>query len=303
MRKVVVLGVGAVLLGGCALPVPFQIASWALDGISMLATQKSVTDHGISLVTQQDCAVWRGVTQGELCRDNEPDDVLIVENVVKAPTEPVLKNSASFNSGPVLSTPRVASALAAQPAAQPRQEIAVRSSAIQVRAVPSHALRAAWTDSGRSVPAAAIATENTHALRSVPVKAVIQVASLAPQTVEPEPVLVKPESQVPVESQLPTKGIYFVIGSFRNPANAERLASNNEKLSPTVLSARLDGKKVYRVVVGPVPQGREKRLHRALTRSGFPDTWAIRVNPSDWQLANSPQPPSKAAPELALLQN
>jgi hypothetical protein len=58
-----------VLLGGCAaLPVPVQVASWALDGLSVITTQKSVSDHGISLVANQDCAVWRGLTENQLCR-------------------------------------------------------------------------------------------------------------------------------------------------------------------------------------------------------------------------------------------
>lgn len=57
----------AVLLGGCAVPIPVQITSWVLDGISVLATDRTITDHGISLVAQEDCSVWRGVTKGELC--------------------------------------------------------------------------------------------------------------------------------------------------------------------------------------------------------------------------------------------
>jgi cell division protein FtsN len=55
------------VLSGCALPVPFQIASWAIDGISLLATKKSLTDHGISMATQKDCALWRGIKGDEIC--------------------------------------------------------------------------------------------------------------------------------------------------------------------------------------------------------------------------------------------
>ncbi len=58
-----------VLLSGCALPVPVQIASWALDGISFLATKKSIADHGISLVANKDCALWRGLKGDEVCSE------------------------------------------------------------------------------------------------------------------------------------------------------------------------------------------------------------------------------------------
>ena len=42
MKRFAALGAFALLLGGCALPVPVQIASWALDGISYILTEKSV---------------------------------------------------------------------------------------------------------------------------------------------------------------------------------------------------------------------------------------------------------------------
>jgi hypothetical protein len=71
MRNLFIIGLFSALLSGCAmLPVPVQMASWALDGLSVIATQKSLTDHGLSLVSKQDCALWRGLTEGEVCRDN-----------------------------------------------------------------------------------------------------------------------------------------------------------------------------------------------------------------------------------------
>ncbi len=39
----------------------------ALDGVSFVVSKKSVFDHGISIVVQQDCALWRGVTEGRVC--------------------------------------------------------------------------------------------------------------------------------------------------------------------------------------------------------------------------------------------
>ena len=64
----------AILISGCAMPMPFQIASWALDGISYIATDKSVTDHGISIVAQKDCALLRVVQGQELCSTNDGSD-------------------------------------------------------------------------------------------------------------------------------------------------------------------------------------------------------------------------------------
>jgi len=61
------------LLGGCALPPAVMIASYAADGVSYIATGKSVSDHGISEVTGRDCAVWR-IIKGSICKD-EPTEL------------------------------------------------------------------------------------------------------------------------------------------------------------------------------------------------------------------------------------
>ena len=80
MKRLTVLGTSALLLGGCALPVPIQVASWALDGFSYLTTEKSVTDHGLSILAQKDCAVLRGLLDdGEICRDNDDAQTLLAD--------------------------------------------------------------------------------------------------------------------------------------------------------------------------------------------------------------------------------
>jgi len=57
------------LLSGCGLPPAVMIASYAADGVSYVATGKSVSDHGISEVTGRDCAVWRIIKGDPICKD------------------------------------------------------------------------------------------------------------------------------------------------------------------------------------------------------------------------------------------
>ncbi len=61
----------SVLLGACSIPVPLKFMSWGLDAIAYLTAEKSVTDLGISLVVQQDCALWRGFTGEQICRSED----------------------------------------------------------------------------------------------------------------------------------------------------------------------------------------------------------------------------------------
>ena len=61
-----VLAAAAISLSGCGLPAVVSVWSTALDFASYGSTGKTVTDHGISLVLQKDCALMRGL-DGPIC--------------------------------------------------------------------------------------------------------------------------------------------------------------------------------------------------------------------------------------------
>jgi len=68
------------LVGGCALPVGVQVASWVADGISYVATNKSLTDHGISFMFGADCALHRLITEdGNICSPEDDAITTIVD--------------------------------------------------------------------------------------------------------------------------------------------------------------------------------------------------------------------------------
>jgi len=79
------------LVNGCALPAGVVIASYAADGVSYVATGKSVTDHGLSAVTGHDCALFRPIfRQKPICdtTDTEQGNTVLVENGNKAVPPP-----------------------------------------------------------------------------------------------------------------------------------------------------------------------------------------------------------------------
>ena len=69
--KISALAGVAMSLSGCivTLPPAIQLASLALDGISYASTGKSVSDHAISAVTAQDCAMLRGLKGEAICSE------------------------------------------------------------------------------------------------------------------------------------------------------------------------------------------------------------------------------------------
>ena len=76
MRPIAVLA-PLILLNACALPAAFTIASLAADGISYATSGKSVSDHALSAVANEDCAMWRALQDRPICGDREVPEVMV----------------------------------------------------------------------------------------------------------------------------------------------------------------------------------------------------------------------------------
>ena len=59
-------------LGSCAAPPAYTFFSFALDGASIIATNKTVSDHALSAAVEKDCAMWRLLGEPDIkamCRE------------------------------------------------------------------------------------------------------------------------------------------------------------------------------------------------------------------------------------------
>ena len=66
-------------LGGCGLvPPAVTIASFAADALSFAVSGKSVSDHGISMVMQEDCAVLNFVKGEAVCAPGPHPEIEMV---------------------------------------------------------------------------------------------------------------------------------------------------------------------------------------------------------------------------------
>lgn len=72
------------LASGCALPVPLQVASWAASGLSYATTGKGISDHAVSAVTEQDCAMHRIALGKQVCLPFEDEGTAIAANAPEA---------------------------------------------------------------------------------------------------------------------------------------------------------------------------------------------------------------------------
>lgn len=67
-------------LSGCALPPAVSVASFVADGVSYVITGKNTTDHAISAVVGQDCALIRVVSEKDICDPNGEVLIKLVRN-------------------------------------------------------------------------------------------------------------------------------------------------------------------------------------------------------------------------------
>ena len=112
MRSYLLLVV-PVLLSGCAAPPALVIASYGADGLSYLASGKSLEDHGLSYALDEDCALHRVILEQPICSDFKPADVQAEASAAGAGA-PV-----PGKAGKVGSTPVVVGAGPGEPAAPP----------------------------------------------------------------------------------------------------------------------------------------------------------------------------------------
>lgn len=67
-----VTGAG-LMTGACSVPLAVSGAGYAADGALLAATDKSSSDHMISMVSKQDCALWRVVRKRAVCQPRDGD--------------------------------------------------------------------------------------------------------------------------------------------------------------------------------------------------------------------------------------
>ncbi len=322
MKRLTILGTSALLLGGCALPVPIQVASWALDGISYLTTEKSVTDHGLSILAQKDCSILRGLLDdGEICRDTVDAATLLADrgsgNGFTATDETKelsalgdveqLANFETAAEGPATRVTLSLDGFEGEPLkGYPLYIGGEDISAFTVLGALPRETAAALVFFEDGPDAAPVFFEGGPAENDLAENDLNDQAGLAFASVEPVkatetvPTKTGPTETVSTETggdlaalgDEPAAGLYFVIGSFRKHDNARKLRSQYRTLTPSVLAAKLERGTVFRVVVGPFVDTEAQRIHKAIFQAGISDSWAIRVKPGEWSMARVDPPAS-----------
>lgn len=253
------------LLGGCGLPVGVSVASLIADGISFAATEKTLTDHGLSLVTNKDCAIWRGIKGEDICADSDDlsGDIMVAELPDQSPAS---EEKAELENSSL-------------PVASVEEETEVRPEEIFLEDTKlanldlGVELTSALSRQEIDPPVTLLTMEEEVFDTPTEMEKALRVSEKS------ELAAVEPAQAVKEWSNPDQGGTYYVIASYYRATDAERFASKQTKLKTQVLSGTAKGKSVYRVAVGPVTDRQSTKQH--LLDSGYHDTWALKqMNPT-----------------------
>jgi len=258
LYRVVPVVLSGFLLGGCLLPTHFTVASWAIDGLSVMFTKKSVADHGISAVAQKDCALWRGFTEGEICR--EDDSITAIADAGYISNDGKSSRATAFvDSAADVTT--------------------VNTKAIYHNSIFSDL---AFKDKLLDEP---VSWQNDFADDDLEDAVISADISTDPVEVEalqaPEKSLAEiPIMEVSVDASKTALlyGNYLVIGSFGNWSNATRFAKHHGDLGAQIVSADFNVGKVFRIIVGPYTTSTRDALESSTKQAGIRDVWGMKVS-------------------------
>ncbi len=245
------------LLTGCALPPVVTVASLVADGVSFVTTGKSTTDHAISALADEDCALLRVVDERPIC---DPDgEVLFSVEISDSANETWLADAETALEDPNHENrPDAAADLQASvgpiPAPIPKPQLA-RATIVQPA---QNDIVAEASSSAPTLTPAPVGQGNRAIATAEPLDQLARAETITRFT-----------RMTDQDGQITT---YAVIGSFQNADNARRMAEsrNGEAL---VQGFVVNGKTTFRVLVDqPVEQARSV---------GFSDAWPVRLCAND----------------------
>lgn len=306
MKKILVV-VAPLALSACGGPIELTVAKLAGDLISYVTTGKSTTDHAVSFVAEQDCALHRPFMDEDICKDNEA--ILVEEPAALAALgEPEIKkeiraarpeiyavNAPAENWSRPTNLNASASKVVVTADLPPRAPVAApKPKAVEVAAATEQFSTNNLVVHGNetSVPDpqaeadAAIAGYVPDAKDDANKQPETVTAALVDTTVMTDdverivpPIDVKADGEGLAGDVLstPLPGDYVVLASFSNQGRAQKALALYDEYQPRLLNAKVAGRDYLRVAVGPLSAEHANDLRLLAAKKGVKDPWIVGV--------------------------
>jgi hypothetical protein len=287
----------AIPLSGCALPPALMIASYAGDAVLMVATDKTSTDHLLSMAEKKDCAMWRVIKGRPIChewedghgpyekwRDPDGNQVATAGSDAGFTSGMATDSRQNVENGQLIASQHrtqkggVLLAQAGIDAPVVSAADARRAGGVD-RSVQSAPLGAPPPTISASVPPTAAADQSVDNSPSVndgaPMTQPVTPAAVARDSkpvvgkVQPRPAPVATAAKAP-----PAKGQrdrYVVIGSYRQHDNAQRVIREHREIKPVVQDVTVRSQHYFRVVAGPYTASQAADIRSSLKQKSHID--------------------------------
>ena len=286
MKRALIVAL-SLLITGCGAPPVFEMVYYGIQGVSLAVSGKSVGDHAISAMMDQDCAVFRIVRGETICQDTPEDDVPVSVSIARA-----LKGE-----GPASSA---LSDLDDSVLGEENEEIpqTIVSEAPQGDRPPAPIVIAALLDP-MMVPqsmsddvsalagVAAVETPSMPQTTAFSPPALRQIAVAVEAQPLAAPAIAPPpstgwEAAVAVARQTDRmrRDRVMVLGSFLTKPRALRAARQWPSIATTVVTAEVRGRTYYRVVTDPFELAGIEEQRNRLKSNGIPAFWAAKICPA-----------------------
>lgn len=281
MRKVLAVMIPLVLTG-CGLPPAITLISYALDGVSLFSTGKTVGDHALSVAMNQDCKVWRVVNDQSVCRDLLPGE----SNALIAQAEEWQAGQEVVGQQDPLTPsqgPSLIQTISNDPVLVPDylDGLVTGYSDILQSDTPTQATPAAF---GMRMDVFGYAGDKTAKNPSVKSHARVNSKWNPPEESSDSLAAVRRAAAIQPASGKPAAKMVLsevprvvVLGSFGKPDNAARAALKWRDMGATVIRSRVGAIDMYRVVTAPFGKNDYVAELRRIRSIGFKDAWAQRL--------------------------
>ncbi|WP_430474917.1 SPOR domain-containing protein [Thalassospira lucentensis] len=302
MKKILVV-LAPLALSACGGPIELTVAKLAGDLISYVTTGKSTTDHAVSFVAEQDCALHRPFMDEDICKD---EDTILAEEpaaladlgapeikkeiraarpeiyAVNAPAENWSRpeNGAAKVIVKTDLPPRapVAEAKPVEVAAATEQfnadEIGVYGA--EISSVPDPQGEADAAIAGY-VPDDKIAPKKQPETVTAALVDTTVMTDDVDQFVTPIDVKADGDGLAGDVLSTPLPGDYVVLASFSNQVRAQKALALYEEYQPRLLDAKVAGQAYLRVAVGPLSAQHAHDLRLLAAKKGIKDPWIVGV--------------------------
>ena len=255
-------------LGGCGLPAVVTVGSYMADGVSALASGKTITDHAISVAVQEDCSLWRLVAGDRPCRPFPPGGKPVL--VAAAAEWAAGGEMPGLADDPARSVGTPPGALAGDPVVLPPH---VGGFMMDLGAI------AVASRSARGLALGIAGTTPRPARRAVPGRRLALPIMVDGLEAAPAagPAALPHSRQPPEPAEIVPRGKVLVIGSFRRIGFARKLAERWSAVSASIVPVEVAGRRFYRVVTAPTDADGIARQKRMLFEGGISRAWLAAV--------------------------